>query len=193
MKTLFVGLIAIFVANVALGTGNLKANMTANEREVTVVEITNSEMVKYEFELRDEKGNRVYEMKTEVPRSELNKRYDLSDLPDGVYWYYVRTDNEQISKKLSLEFGEVEVMKKRKTADPYFSRKGHMVNVSYLNFEEEQIKLYVYDNNTLLEEVSLGEELAIHKAIDLSKLDRGQYDIVLANEYNVYEHNVVID
>ncbi|HYQ58132.1 MAG TPA: T9SS type A sorting domain-containing protein [Draconibacterium sp.] len=193
MKTLFVGLVATCLVSVAGATGNLKVDMAANETDVTVVEISTNQMVNYEIELFNELGDRVYEMKTEIPRSELKKKYDFSDLENGNYWYYVRTDKEQIRKKLAIEYGNVAVMEIRKTADPYFIRDGDMIKLSYLNFENEPIKLYVYDNYNLLEEVSLGEDLAINKAIDLSKLDRGEYNIVLTNEFNVYEHNVLID
>ncbi|WP_319479613.1 T9SS type A sorting domain-containing protein [uncultured Draconibacterium sp.] len=193
MKTLFVGIFAMLITSVAMASGNLKVNMADSDSEATVMNISNSEMVKYEIELQDAWGNQIYEMNTEIPRSEINKHYDLSNLENGTYWYSVKTGDEEIRKQLSINYGEVEVMDVRKTVDPYFHQEGDQVKFTYLNYESENIKLYVYDNNTLLEEVSLGKDFTIHKMVNLSDLNAGEYDIVLANDYNIYEHSVVID
>nr|WP_319510780.1 hypothetical protein [uncultured Draconibacterium sp.] len=193
MKTLFVGLFAMLVASVAMATGNLRVNMEAGEADATIVEISSGEMQYFEIELTDRYGNSIYQMDTEIPRAELEKRYDFSDLDDGTYWYYVRTGDEEISKQLTIEYGEVEVKDVRKTVDPYFHQEGDQIKLSYLNFENENIKLYVYENKTLLEEVALGKDFKIHKAIDLSDLNSGVYDVVLTNAINIYEYSVVID
>ncbi|WP_319231266.1 T9SS type A sorting domain-containing protein [Draconibacterium orientale] len=193
MKTLFVGILAMFTVSVAMASGNLKVNMAKSESEATVMKISNSEMVNYEIKLEDAWGNQIYEMNTEIPRSEINKRYDLSNLENGMYWYSVKTGNEEIRKQLSVNYGEVEVMDVRKTVAPYFYQDGDQIKFTYLNFESENINLYVYDNNTLLEEASLGKDFTIHKIVNLSDLNAGVYDIVLTNDYDIYEHRVVIN
>ncbi|WP_319499913.1 hypothetical protein [uncultured Draconibacterium sp.] len=193
MKTLFVGIFAMLITSVAMASGNLKVNMADSESDATVMKISNSEMVNYEIELHDAWGNQIYEMNTEIPRSEINKRYDFSNLENGTYWYSVKTGDEEIRKQLSINYGEVEVVDVRKTVDPYFHQEGDQVKFTYLNYESENIILYVYDNNTLLEEVNLGKDFTIHKMVNLSDLNAGEYDIVLTNEYDIYEHSVVID
>ncbi|AHW61893.1 hypothetical protein SAMN05444285_12222 [Draconibacterium orientale] len=193
MKTLFVGILAMFTVSVAMASGNLKVNMADSESEATVMKISNSEMVNYEIKLEDAWGNQIYEMNTEIPRSEINKRYDLSNLENGMYWYSVKTGDEEIRKQLSVNYGEVEVMDVRKTVDPYFYQDGDQIKLTYLNYESEDIRLYVYDNNTLLKEVALGKDFTIHKAIDFSDLNDGEYDVVLTNDYNIYENRVIIN
>jgi hypothetical protein len=193
MKTLFVGILAMFTVSVAMASGNLKVNMADSESEATVMKISNSEMVNYEIKLEDAWGNQIYEMNTEIPRSEINKRYDLSNLENGMYWYSVKTGNEEIRKQLSVNYGEVEVMDVRKTVAPYFYQDGDQIKFTYLNFESEDIRLYVYDNNTLLKEASLGKDFTIHKIVNLSDLNAGVYDIVLTNDYDIYEHRIVIN
>lgn len=183
----------MFTVSVAMASGNLKVNMAESESEATVMKISNSEMVNYEIKLEDAWGNQIYEMNTEIPRSEINKRYDLSNLENGMYWYSVKTGNEEIRKQLSVNYGEVEVMDVRKTVAPYFYQDGDQIKFTYLNFESENINLYVYDNNTLLEEASLGKDFTIHKIVNLSDLNAGVYDIVLTNDYDIYEHRIVIN
>lgn len=194
MKTIFLVMIATLAANVAMASGNLKVNLATNESDAALVEITNTKMVNYEINLFDEYGNRLYSMETEAPRNEIKKRYDFSNLEDGDYWYTVKIDKEEITKRLSIENGQVEVADMRKSVEPYFHRDGDMIKLSFLNFENDNVKMYVYDeNNALLTEADLGNAFAIHRGVNLADLNPGIYDVVLANDYQVYQHRVELD
>jgi hypothetical protein len=47
----------------------------------------------------------------------------------------------------------------------------------------------VYDaNSTLLTEADLGDDLAIHRAFDLSELRYGTYDVRIANSTDIFEY-----
>jgi len=194
MKTTFLVMIATLAASVAMASGNLKVNLASNDSEAALVEISNAKMVNYEIELIDEVGNQLYSMETEAPRSELKKRYDFSNLEDGTYWYSVKIDKEEVRKRLTIENGTVEVNDIRKTVEPYFHQDGDMIKLSFLNFENENIKMYVYDeNNRLLTEADLGNGFSIHKGVNLADLNPGTYDLVLANDYEVFQHRVELD
>jgi len=194
MKTIFVAAIAILATNVAMASGNLKVNLASNASESATVEITNSKMVNYEIQLLDEKNNLIYSMETEAPREALTKRYDFSQLEDGSYLYIVKTNNEKVMKHLELRGGEVAVIDIRKTLEPFIIQHDDMIKLSYLNFENENIKMYVYDqNHKLLSENELGNEFAINKGISLSNLNSGTYELVLTNEQDVFHHEVKID
>ena len=187
-------MIATLAASVAMASGNLKVNLASNDSEAALVEISNAKMVNYEIELTDEVGNQLYSMETEAPRSELKKRYDFSNLEDGTYWYSVKIDKEEVRKRLTIENGTVEVNDIRKTVEPYFHQDGDMIKLSFLNFENENIKMYVYDeNNRLLTEADLGNGFSIHKGVNLADLNPGTYDLVLANDYEVFQHRVELD
>lgn len=194
MKTILFGMIAILGAGVAMASGNLKVNLASNDAELAVVEITNTNMSNYEIELSDEFGNQLYRMETTAPLKELEKRYNLSELQDGNYRYTVKVDKEQITKRLAIEFGEIKVTDIRKTLEPYFCLEGDIIKLSYLNYEHEDIKVYLYDNDdTLLYESNLGNHLAIHRGFNLSALKPGTYDLVLINDYDIYHHTVKLD
>ena len=194
MKTLFVGLMAMLSVSVAFASGNLKVNLASNNPEAAVVEITNSKMVNYEIGLFDQYGNKLYKMETKVPKSELKKRYDFSNLEDGVYWYTVKIDNEKVTKQLSIKNGAIEVIDVRKFVEPYIQHNAEHVDLSLLNYEKENVKLYVYDKNrTVLAETELGNDFSIHKRLDLSELRPGYYELVIANDYDVYQHSLRVD
>jgi len=193
-KTILLVIIATFTAGAAFASGNLKVKLVSNERDAAVVEITNSKIADYEIQLFDENSNLIYSMETEAPIEDLTKRYNLSGLEDGNYLYIVKTNLEKVTKHLAIEDGQVHVMDIRKTLSPYIYQQDDLVKVSYLNFENENIKMYVYSQNgKLLSENELGNEFAIHKGIRLSDLNPGTYELVLANDYDVYNHFVEID
>lgn len=200
MKNFFLVMIAVFTASIATASsnanadGNLKVNLTSNNTEAALVEISTTEIVNFEIELFDEFGNLIYNMETEAPRSELNKRYNFTKLEDGEYVYRVQTGNEKVTKQMMIENGEVEVVDIRKSVAPTFIVDGDMVKLSYLNFENEDVTMYVYDNNSkLLNETELGSNFTIHKAVNIAELERGSYEIILANNYDIYEHRLVIE
>lgn len=203
IKMIFTLAIAAFVVNAAHASGNLKVNLASNDVDLTVVEISNAivnsesisnaTMNKVEFEVIDSSGNNLYRMKTTKSSPDFNKRYDFSELEDGIYWYSVRMDKEEVTKKFAIDDGVVEVLDIRKTLEPYFVQDEDFLKISYLNYENENINLYVYDsNNSLLAEANLGRDFSINKAVRLSDLRYGDYAVVITNKNDVYEHQVAI-
>lgn len=194
LKKLFLGIFAILFASAAFASGNLQVNLLSNDTESAIVEISNAKMVNYEIKLVDEYGDRLYSMKTKAPQNELKKRYDLTALEDGVYWYTVKIDKEKITKQLEIKNGVVEVVDIRKSVEPYIQLKDNYVDLSMLNYGEEDIKIYVYDDrSSLIDKAELGNDFSIHKRVNLSELRPGSYDLVVANDYDVFHHNVMID
>ncbi len=195
VKTIFAMCVMLFAVGTVYGSGagGLKVNMNTNDAELTTVEISNLAVSAIEIDIRDAFGERLYSMKTEAPRSTLNKRYDFSQLEDGTYWYRVKVDKEATTKRLLVENGEITVVDIRKTIEPFYVMEDGMLKVTYMNPQLENIKLAVYDkNDQLVAEKHLGKAFAIHKAIDFSDVRFGAYDVVLVNEFDVFEHTVSV-
>ena len=193
-KKLILGIFAMFFAGFAFASGNLQVNLLSNQKKSAIVEISSSKMVNYEIKLVDENGDQLYSMETEVPKNELNKHYDLTNLEDGAYWYTVKIEKEKITKQLAIKNGLVEVVDIRKSVEPYFLHKDNYVDLSMLNFGQEDIKIYVYDErSSLINKAELGNDFEILKRVDLSELRPGSYDLVVVNDYDAFHHNVMID
>lgn len=190
IRTIFMVIIAALTAIVATasGGGNLTVSFASGNADFTEVEISNSEMSNFEIEVKDSYGYNLYKMKTKAPISEFKKRYDFSGLEDGIYWYSVKIDNEKVTKRFEVENGDVEVLNIRKSVEPVFIERNGMLNLSFLNFQKENIKFYIYADNSLITEADLGKDFVVHKAIDLSELNWGNYEIVIANNGDSFEH-----
>lgn len=185
--------LAISGAVLASEAGNLKVNMASSEAKATFVEISSTKVSNFEIEVMDAYGETLYEMKTEAPASGLNKRYDFSQLEDGVYSYSVKIDKERKVQTFEVDNGQITVINSRKSIDPYFKYENDMVKFSYLNPQGEDVKLYVYDNNNqLLAEAELGNAFSIQRAIDFSDKRWGDYSVVLTNDFDVHEFDVSI-
>jgi len=198
MKTIKTILVAIFAmvsgALFASGGGNLNVNMETTESEFTLVEISSANMSNYEVKVRDAFGEHVYSNKTVIPGSSVKKKYDFSKLEDGIYWFSVKVDKQTTTNKFEVSNGGVEVLESRKSIDPYFAFENDMLKFTCMNPELEKVKLLVYDmSGNVLVEKNLGNDLAIHKALDFSKRTKGNYDVVLVNDIEIFEHTVTIE
>jgi hypothetical protein len=146
----------------------------------------------FEIEVEDEYGQTLYSKTTEA-QADYNRKYDFSALEDGVYFFNVKHGNEYYTKRFQLESGEVTVLEERKVVEPYFVQKGDKVKMSYLNFPNEDMSIYVYDDSGLLHEENLKNEFAVHKSIDMSELRSGEYRIVFASGYEIFEKDITIE
>lgn len=189
--TLLITVLAL-ISSTVFATGNLKSNMSQTETDKAVVTATNLKLDLFEIEVEDEFGQTLFSKTTEA-RADYKRTYDFSALEDGVYFLNVKHGNEYYNKRFRLESGEVTVLEERKVVEPYFVQKGDKVKMSYLNFPKEDVSIYVYDDSGLLHEEKLKNEFAVHKSIDMSELRSGEYRIVFASGYEIFEKNITIE
>ena len=99
------------------------------------------------------------------------------------------------TKTLEVRFGDVKVLDSRKDAAPFFKFEDNKLKFSYLNFEQEDVKLYLYDSKTrdLVMEKKFDSDFAITYGLDFSKAESGTYEAVLSGNYKYYAYEVVVD
>lgn len=191
VKSILTGLALVLVTGAVWATGNMKVNIVPAENEKAVVQILNVAESNYEIELKNETGDLVFYKKTDAPSANYARHYDFSMLKDGNYSLTVKGDNEKMENYLKIEKGTVEVLNQRKEVAPFFTVRDNRLEVSYLNFELENLKVMVYDNNTLLFEKNLEPEFAVNYGLDLSNLQSGTYDAVLVAENSSFEYQII--
>ena len=131
---------------------------------------------------------------TKAPATSYKRNYDFSRLEDGTYFLTVRIDNEIKETKFNIERGQVKVVEERKMVDPVFVMDNKQLKLSYLNFQQENSKLIVYDRfrNSLYEK-DLKSDFVTQHGIDFSKVPRGDYEVVLSSANSVHSYDVFID
>jgi len=189
--TLLITVLAL-ISSTVFATGNLKSNMSQIETDKAVVAATNMKFDLFEIEVKDVFGQTLFSKTTEA-KADYKRTYDFSALEDGVYFLNVNHGNEYYTKRFQLESGEVTVLEERKVVEPYFVQKGDKVKMSYLNFPNDDMSIYVYDDSGLLHEEELKNEFAVHKSIDMSELRSGEYRIVFSSGYEIFEKDITIE
>jgi len=193
MKTTLLTAVFAILASAVFASGNLKVNMSQAESEKAVVEATSARMELFKVEVQDEFGDVVYSKTTKTQAENYKMKYDFSALEDGTYFLNVKHGNEYYQKRFSLERGDVEVISQRKVVEPIFIQKGDKVKMSYLNFPQDEMSIHVYDDSGLLHDQKLENEFAVHKSIDLSELRSGDYRIVFASGFDIFEHDITVE
>jgi hypothetical protein len=193
VKTIFLALIAIFATNYVMASGGLKVDFSDSENNATLVEMSTAEITHFEIKLSDKYGDKIYSLESAAPSNSFNKKFDFSTLENGTYWFSVEVNKERTLKKLNVKEGKVTIEKVRKSIEPHFIHDGEMLKFSFINPQMEKVGLYVYDSNSgLLAKADLGKDFTIHKAVDLSELRRGDYNVVITNDMDIYEYNFSI-
>lgn len=192
-KTVFVLAIALLVSNVVMASGKIKVNMDPKDSESAVVEISNSKLSTIEIQIKDSFGETVYSKKTLAKMENFKTKFDFSQLENGFYRFSVKIDKEHTENRFSVEDGDVNLVEVRKSVEPFFDHKNDKLDLTFLNYQKEPVSMFVYDRNrNLLYEKNLGNEFAIHHAVDLSNLRFGDYEVVLANEQETFGYSVSV-
>ena len=194
MKNLFAAAIAVLIVNGAMASGNLKVNIASGNSESAEVEISNVAMSTFEIDLRNENGEVVFYKETKAPATNYARKYDFSKLEDGTYYFTVKLDKESHETKFEMDNGQMNILKERKMVDPVFTFENNKLKLTYLNFQEEETSLLVYDSRrNMLNEKDLKSDFAIQHGVDFSKAPMGNYEVVLSSGNEVYSYDVFID
>lgn len=194
MKIILALVVAGLTGSSAMASGNLKVNIASGSKEMAEVEISNVKMSIFEIDVKNEKGDVVFYKETKVPSTNYKRNYDFSRLDDGTYYFTVKIDNETTETKFEIDNGQVNVIDERKVVDPVFIVNNNQLKLSYLNFEQENSRLIVYDRfrNTVYEK-DLKPEFVTQHGLDFSKAPRGNYEVVLSSGNEVHSFDFFID
>lgn len=189
-KSILTGAALVFISGAVLAAGNLNVSIVPAGKNKTKVYATNVEKSKFEVEVKNDKGAIVYYKRTLTPETTYAKYYNFSMLGDGNYTLTVKVNDERMENSLRVSNGQVEVIKQRKEIEPFFALKGDRLEMSWLNFANEDAKLLIYSNNSLVFEKELDAQFALNYAFNLSGLNNGEYTAVLVTENNYFNYPV---
>jgi len=182
-------LIAISLfSELSMASGNFKVNVALKSESNAQREISNNSEQKYEISISDLTGEVLYHREAQGEQLESSKIFDFSKSEPGVYKMKVDFNggsNEQLVTvtKTGVEVGEIV----RRT-EPIFTFNDNLLTVSFLNQNEEAMKLNVYSGGNLIFAKKLNDSVSLNKKFDLSKLDRGEYEVVFTSGENDFEY-----
>lgn len=194
MKKVSLFIITIFLgAAAAFASGKPAMNIIPLTSDRVLVAMENEKPAPVEVRVTDENGRLVFYKSVRSSNSDYRKIYDLSALEDGRYEVVFNIDNTRVKRAIELNGDNVVVGELRYSYDPTFIFDNDNLKLTYLNFDEEDFMLKLYRNGQIVYESKLGNEFALTRGFNLSRLENGNYDVVLASGNKEYYHTVRID
>lgn len=181
---------ALILATGVIATETPKMNVVAVDDTKTLVAAVTDPHVATEISLINEEGDVVY-----YKRSKAANRFktllNLSHLESGNYTVMLETGKKFSKRQLQINDGRVSVLKNTPELKPVFAYDGDKLLVSFLNTNLKDVSMLVYNGSKLVFESELGDEMAIHRAFDVSKMVKGEYSFVLDGAEKSYSYNIV--
>lgn len=179
----------VFTANV-FATEIPTMNIIPLEDSKTLVAVSQITPTLNEISIISEDGRTVYFKQSKKETAGYRQIFDLSNLEDGAYTVKLKAGTATVKREMQINDGTISVAAQKSELDPFFVLENNIVKVSYLNFEEKDVVVSVYNNRNLIHKSELGNEFTIHRGINISKLEKGDYEIMLANAGNEYWFSV---
>ena len=180
-------------ANVALASGNLRVNILPLNSERAVVAISNTAESNFQISVENMNGELLYYKETTDGEKDYRKVFDFSRLDRGDYRLIVAVDGEKTERNFTIDSRNIAVGKAKSVVDPYFSFNDKQLKISYLNFDEANVNVYFYNRGELIYSKKVGKDFNVNTGFDLSKLNNGDYKVVLSTNDNSFAYDVRID
>lgn len=188
MKTikLLSTVVAVAIVTVATAVEKPKMNVIPLNADRAMVSITNENAAYFEVSVVSENGEMVYYKQSNKPLTDYKKIFDFAGLEKGNYVLNLKVNDTKLSKEIEIANKEISVGESKLKFDPYFDFKNDVLKLSYLNFDSENLTLSIYGDNGLVYNSKLGNGFSITNGYDLSKLDTGNYNVVLSSATDEY-------
>ncbi|MDX8338189.1 hypothetical protein SLH46_03270 [Draconibacterium sp. IB214405] len=193
MKTikLLSTVLAVAIVAVATAVEKPKMNVVPVSADRAVVSILNEDAELFQLSIHSEDGELVYYKQTTKPLTSYQKIFDFKNLENGNYTMDLRINDTRLLKDISVASKGISVGESKLRIDPYFAFADGVLKLSYLNFDQEQLSLNIYDENGLVYKSSLGKDFNIASGYDLSGLKEGKYEVTLSSMNNDFSYSLV--
>jgi hypothetical protein len=193
MKTIKLALTLAAFAVVAMATAveKPKMNVIPVNAERAVVLVTNENPAYFELSINASNGDLVYYKQTSNQVTDFKQVYDFKNLADGKYALNLKVNDTRVINEFEVSRKGIEVGEAKVRFAPYFDYKNNELKLSYLNFDQENMNLSIFNGNGLVYESRIGRDFNITKGYDLSRLETGSYRVMLSSFNNEYQFDLV--
>jgi hypothetical protein len=194
MKKISLFLFAIMLGTLSvIASGKPALNIIPLTAERILVAMQNDVTAPMEVRVTDDNGRLVFYKSVRRPDREYKKIYDLSALENGQYNVIFNMNNVRAERSIEINDDKIMVSDLRHGYDPSFIFDNKQLKFTYLNFDQEDFSFILYRRGFEVFRSSIGNDFALTKGFDLSQLDRGDYEAVIASGNKQYFHNIRID
>lgn len=135
----------------------------------------------FEITLTDDSYNTLF--KEEIKQvKKLAKRFDLSSLPDGTYFFKVEDEQSIYQQTIEIKNDQLIVNKSRESRvfKPILQDKGNKVYINALLIDETDVEVKIYDkNHDLVLEETLKNQTSLERIYKFSDNTPGNYTFLI--------------
>lgn len=180
--------LACFIVAIGHATDFPKMNVIPIEEEKALIAYQSSEATPLEITLTNDEGEILYFKRTQKRHNEYKKVFDFSELGEGKFCICVNFGNRSISRNVTIAEGNISIGEPQRLYEPYFFLKDKKLNVSFFNCPQKPVYVNIYKNGKHIEGIHLGKGLTIQKRLNLSRLESGEYEIVLSDLFKDHKY-----
>ncbi len=125
--------------------------------------------------------------------SSTAKIYNFSNVDDGIYTLYSTIEYGIATTKIMVKNSSIEVISNEVDYKPVFIIKDNHLLVNYLNLEQEEIEMVIYNSNAELYRSTEGNSQVYQKKFHFSHHERGEYFATITVGRKNYTHSFYID
>ncbi|WP_167604754.1 hypothetical protein [Maribellus sediminis] len=191
LRILLMLFLIVTTSGSTIAKGILDVEIIPVKKEKTEVDVHTVPNVPIVVQLEDGYGSVLYSDKEKPATFDYKKIYDFSNLDDGNYTFIVKVGNENSLKNLVVKNGTVQITGQKEELSPDFKLDGKFLEFTFPNIDDKDTRILLYDkdNGYWVYQESLLPKYDIKQALNLSKLDSGNYMAVLISGKNVYNYD----
>lgn len=138
----------------------------------------------FELTVTDKNGEIVFYKKSERPSDNYSGAINFNGLKDGEYHLNLDFGDCSINRDVLVSKYKVQSGEISSKCAPYFQVEKNSIRISHFNKEQKNLFLNVYQNGKLIDGKKLGNDLCLQKYVDISRLKRGTYNVILSDSSN---------
>lgn len=196
MKTSMIlrtGITLMFVAglsiNIFANNNPKKSNgTTAEEKSVSSMQIKVPSNLNTYVVILNQEGKTIHSDKVSK-ESFLERKYDLSNLDNGVYTVITESDLKSVEKTIRVESNGLSVLKEESRYHPSFSIDGDYLMVNYLNVNNDDVSIVLEDATSRYFRENGVSDMVYGKKLDIKRLKMGKYTVALKSGGNTYNYS----
>ena len=144
-----------------------------------------------ELVLKDAYGIQLYQYS--IKGKEFSKTFDLSELPDGNYFFELNGQTKIKTLPFSVAVKKVEFDKETIVFKPIVRLKSNAVYISKFTLKEDELEVFLFDENrNLLFSKKLIGENNLNLILNLKNLKSGSYKLQLKNGGKLYNEIIKV-
>ncbi len=180
---------AVMIAAIVTAVEKPKMDVIPLNADRAIVSITNEKPALFEMSIETNKGDLIYYKQTTKASTEYKKTFDFANLQNGSYILKLKVNDTKVLREFEVSNKKILVGDSKMTYDPYFSFKDNILKFSYLNFDQENFYVSIYNEGELYFK-KIGKDFAIQEGFNLSKLEKGNYKVVLSSLSSEYVYSL---